>query len=91
MKYVLDRKHASRLIYLSFMLYSVAYVARYSYAASLLNITEALGADKDMADHVLATPSQADRKILMESFEKAIQAAEVIIKNGCQKAMSQFN
>ena len=49
------------------------------------------GADKDMADHVLATPSQADRKILMESFEKAIQAAEVIIKNGCQKAMSQFN
>ena len=49
------------------------------------------GADKDMADHVLATPSQADRKILVESFEKAIQAAEVIIKNGCQKAMSQFN
>jgi PTH1 family peptidyl-tRNA hydrolase len=49
------------------------------------------GADKDIADHVLATPSQADRKILMESFEKAIQAAEVIIKNGCQKAMSQFN
>jgi PTH1 family peptidyl-tRNA hydrolase len=48
-------------------------------------------ADKDMADHVLATPSQADRKILVESFEKAIQAAEVIIKNGCQKAMSQFN
>jgi PTH1 family peptidyl-tRNA hydrolase len=40
---------------------------------------------------VLATPSQADRKILVESFEKAIQAAEVIIKNGCQKAMSQFN
>ena len=38
------------------------------------------GADKDMADHVLATPSQADRKILVESFEKAIQAAEVIIK-----------
>lgn len=52
MKYVLDRKHASRLIYLSFMLYSVAYVARYSYAASLLNITEALGADKDMAGMV---------------------------------------
>ena len=49
------------------------------------------GADKDMADHVLATPSQADRKILVESFEKAIQAAEVIIKSGCQKAMSQFN
>ena len=49
------------------------------------------GADKDMADHVLGAPSQADRKILDESFEKAIAAAEAIIKNGCQKAMSQFN
>ena len=49
------------------------------------------GVEKDMVDHVLGAPSQADRKILMESFEKAIQAAEVIIKNGCQKAMSQFN
>ena len=49
------------------------------------------GVEKDMVDHVLGAPSQAERKILMESFEKAIQAAEVIIKNGCQKAMSQFN
>ena len=49
------------------------------------------GADKDMADHVLGAPSQAERKVLVESFEKAIQASESIIKNGCQKAMSQFN
>ena len=49
------------------------------------------GADKDMADHVLATPSQADRKLLAESFEKAIDAAECIIRSGCQQAMNKFN
>ena len=49
------------------------------------------GADKDMADFVLATPSQADRKLLLESFEKAIEAVECIIKNGCQTAMNRFN
>ena len=49
------------------------------------------GEDKDMIDWVIGAPSQAERKILMESFEKAIQAAECIIENGCQKAMNQFN
>ena len=32
-----------------------------------------------------------DRKILVESFEKAIQAAECIIAHGCQQAMNKFN
>ena len=45
----------------------------------------------DMIDWVIGVPSQAERKILAESFEKAIQAAECIIENGCQKAMNQFN
>ena len=49
------------------------------------------GEDKAMIDWVIGAPSQAERKILMESFEKAIQAAECIIENGCQKAMNQFN
>ena len=49
------------------------------------------GADKDMVDWVIGAPSQADRKILMESLEKAVQAAECIIEHGCQKAMNQFN
>ena len=49
------------------------------------------GADKDMVDWVIGAPSQAERKILAESFEKAVEAAETIIKNGCQKAMNQFN
>ena len=46
---------------------------------------------KDMVDHVIGVPSQAERKILAESFEKAIEAAECIITDGCQKAMNQFN
>ncbi|MBQ7318696.1 MAG: MFS transporter [Clostridia bacterium] len=52
MKFVLDRKHASRLIHLCFLMYSAAYVGRYSYAAGLLNISGALGIDKDMAGMV---------------------------------------
>ena len=37
------------------------------------------GEDKDMVDWVIGAPSQAERKILAESFERAIQAAETII------------
>ena len=53
--------------------------------------TGAPGQDGDMIDWVIGVPSQADRKILVESFEKAIQAAECIIAHGCQKAMNDFN
>ena len=49
------------------------------------------GADGDMVDWVIGAPSQAERKVLMESFEKAIRAAECIIEQGCQQAMNKFN
>ena len=49
------------------------------------------GADKDMADFVLGTPSQADRKALKESIERAVDAAECIIRSGHQTAMNKFN
>ena len=45
----------------------------------------------DMIDWVSGGPSQAERKILAQSFEKAIDAAECIIIDGCQKAMNGFN
>ena len=45
----------------------------------------------DMIDWVIGVPSQAERKILAQSFEKAIDAAECIILDGCQKAMNGFN
>lgn len=53
--------------------------------------TGAPGEDKDMIDWVIGVPSQAERKVLFESFEKAIEAAECIIEHGCQKAMNDFN
>ena len=48
-------------------------------------------AGKDMVDHVIGVPSQAERKVLAEMFEKAIEAAECIIADGCQTAMNGFN
>ena len=49
------------------------------------------GEEGDMVDWVIGVPSQAERKILAESFEKAVEAAECIITDGCQKAMNRFN
>ena len=53
--------------------------------------TGAPGAGGDMIDWVIGVPSQAERKVLLESFEKAIQAAECVIEYGCQKAMNDYN
>ena len=50
------------------------------------------GEDRDMIDWVIGVPSQADRKILLDTFSRAIDAAACIIENdGCQKAMNDFN
>ena len=53
--------------------------------------TGAPGEGGDMIDWVIGVPSQAERKVLLESFEKAIQAAECVIEYGCQKAMNDYN
>ena len=53
--------------------------------------TGAPGQDGDMIDWVIGVPSQADRKILVESFEKAIQAAAGSSGQGWQKAMNDCN
>ena len=49
--------------------------------------------EHDMIGWVIGEPSQADKKVLLESFKRAIDAAECIIENGgdCQKAMNRFN
>lgn len=51
------------------------------------------GEDRDMIDWVIGVPSQAERKILVDSFGRAIQAAASIIQsNGsCQQAMNLYN
>ena len=49
------------------------------------------GGGADMIDWVIGEPSKAEKQVLLESFEKAIDAAECIIEHGCQKAMYDFN
>ena len=48
--------------------------------------------EHDMINWVIGEPSQTEKKVLLESFDRAIGAAECIVReNGCQKAMNQFN
>lgn len=47
--------------------------------------------DYDMADWVLGKPQGEDRKNIDEAIARAAQAVEVYIRDGAQKAMSQFN
>lgn len=49
------------------------------------------GGGEEMVDWVTGVPSQAERKILFESFERAVLAAECVIEHGCRKAMNDFN
>ena len=49
------------------------------------------GGGADMIDWVSGEPSKAEKKVLLESFERAIDAAACIIEHGCQKAMNDFN
>ena len=49
------------------------------------------GGGAEMIDWVIGVPSQAERKILVDSFERAVKAAADILENGCQKAMNDFN
>ncbi len=49
------------------------------------------GGGAEMIDWVIGVPSQAERAVLVESFERAIQAAAAVIEHGCQQAMNDFN
>ena len=45
----------------------------------------------NLINWVTGEPSMADRKILFDIFGRAIDAAECVIRYGCQKAMNDFN
>ena len=45
----------------------------------------------NLINWVTGEPSMADRKILFDTFGRAIDAAECVIRYGCQKAMNDFN
>jgi PTH1 family peptidyl-tRNA hydrolase len=47
---------------------------------------------RDMVPWVIGEPSQQDKKLLLDAFSRAMDAAECIVKNnGCQKAMNDYN
>ncbi|MCI2057862.1 MAG: aminoacyl-tRNA hydrolase [Oscillibacter sp.] len=48
--------------------------------------------ERDMIGWVIGEPSQQDKKLLLDAFGRAVDAAERIIEDGgCQRAMNQFN
>ncbi len=47
--------------------------------------------DNDMVNHVLGHFSRAERKVVDEGIEKAVEAVEVIITEGMDAAMNKFN
>ena len=49
------------------------------------------GPDGDMIRYVTGEPSMEERKILLEAFGRAIDAAACVIRHGCQRAMNDFN
>ncbi len=49
------------------------------------------GVEADMIDWVIGVPSQAERKVLLEQFKRAIEASECILQEGMERAMNKFN
>ena len=47
--------------------------------------------DYDMADWVLGTPSQEDKKLIDDAIVRAEKALELMISNNIQEAMNRFN
>lgn len=47
--------------------------------------------EHDMIHWVTGEPSQQEKKLLLDAFDRAIGAAACIIESGCDKAMNQYN
>ena len=69
----------------------IAHLGTQEFPRVKIGVGAPAGGGDEMIDWVIGAPSQAERKILAESFEKAIGAAECIIQKGCQQAMNSFN
>lgn len=47
--------------------------------------------DRDMVSWVIGVPSQAEKKALLESFERAVEAVACVVESGVDKAQNQYN
>ena len=45
----------------------------------------------DLADYVLSRFSAEDRRVMEEAFKTAAKAAQMMITDGAETAMNQFN
>lgn len=48
-------------------------------------------AERDMVSWVIGVPSQAERKLLLDTFGRAVDAAACIVESGVDKAQNQYN
>ena len=69
----------------------IAHLGTQEFPRVKIGVGAPAGGGDEMVNFVLGAPSQAERKVLAESFERAIGAAECIIQKGCQQAMNGFN
>ena len=47
--------------------------------------------EHEMIDWVIGVPSKEDRKVLLDSLNRALDAAACVIESGTDRAMNQFN
>ena len=71
----------------------IAHLGTQEFPRVKIGVGAPAGGGDEMIDWVIGNPSQAERKILQNSFARAVDAAECIVKNDgdCQKAMNLFN
>ena len=69
----------------------IAHLGTQEFPRVKIGVAAPQGGGAEMVDHVLGVPSQEERKVLAQVFEKAVDAAECIVQHGYQKAMNQFN
>ena len=69
----------------------IAHLGTQEFPRVKIGVGAPAGGGDEMIDWVIGAPSQAERKILAESFERAIGATECIIRHGYQRAMNEFN
>ena len=61
----------------------IAHLGTQEFPRVKIGVGAPAGGGDEMVNFVLGAPSQAERKVLAESFERAIGAAECIIQKGC--------
>ncbi|WP_409967079.1 aminoacyl-tRNA hydrolase [Bengtsoniella intestinalis] len=68
----------------------IAHLGTQTFPRIKIGVGAPAGAGQEQVDWVIGVPSQAERKTLLEQFERAVKASDCIIQDGIEKAMSQY-